>query len=205
MVAREYTRGARNAGHPGAPINEETHPRPEPTPEPNAVRAVPEPATERLAVVGERSGPPSPSLPYQEMALVHQNQNQNPGLDHPRTSACLTPRTGTSWADKAAGAAAPRTGESRDKWRADGPDWIILGRTRRSGHKPSAGSSREMRPAAVDMVAVVLQRSGEEDEAQERQSNHDEDGVVVMQVCIQVDEAVVMWSRSQEDLAVAKQ
>ena len=31
----------------------------------------------RLAVAGERSGPPSPSLPYQEMALVHQNQNQN--------------------------------------------------------------------------------------------------------------------------------
>ena len=78
MVAREYTRGARSAGHPGAPDNEETHPRPEPTPEPNAVRAVPEPATERLAVAGERSGPPSPSLPYQEMALVHQNQNQNP-------------------------------------------------------------------------------------------------------------------------------
>ena len=78
MVAREYTRGARSAGLPGAPNNEETHPRPEPTPEPHAVRAVPEPATERLAVAGERSGPPSPSLPYQEMALVHQNQNQNP-------------------------------------------------------------------------------------------------------------------------------
>ena len=77
MVAREYTRGARSAGLPGAPNNEETHPRPEPTPEPHAVRAVPEPATERLAVAGERSGPPSPSLPYQEMALVHQNQNQN--------------------------------------------------------------------------------------------------------------------------------
>ena len=45
---------------------------------PNAVRAEPEPATERLAVAGECSGPPSPSLPYQEMALVHQNQNQNP-------------------------------------------------------------------------------------------------------------------------------
>ena len=85
MVAREYTRGARSAGHPGAPDNEETHPRPEPTPEPNAVRAVPEPATERLAVAGERSGPPSPSLPYQEMALVHQNQNQNPtALDNPQ-------------------------------------------------------------------------------------------------------------------------
>ena len=78
MVAREYTRGARSAGLPGAPNNEETHPRPEPTPEPHAVRAVPEPATERLAVAGERSGPPSPSQPYQEMALVHQNQNQNP-------------------------------------------------------------------------------------------------------------------------------
>ena len=90
MVAREYTRGARSAGHPGAPDNEETHPRPEPTPEPNAVRAVREPAMERLAVAGERSGPPSPSLPYQEMALVHQNQNQNPHWAQWRYTTCLS-------------------------------------------------------------------------------------------------------------------
>ena len=32
--AREYTRGARGAEHPGAPNNVETHPRPEPTPGP---------------------------------------------------------------------------------------------------------------------------------------------------------------------------
>ena len=51
----------------------------------------------------------------------------------------------------------------------------------------------------------MLQRIGEEDEAEERRSNHDEDTVVLMQVCIQVGEAVVMWSRSQVDLAAATQ
>ena len=54
----------------------------------DAVRAVPEPATERLAVAGECSGPPSPSLPCQEMALVNQNQNQNPSLGQLVSFAC---------------------------------------------------------------------------------------------------------------------
>ena len=47
-----------------------------------------------------------------------------------------TARTESSGADQAARAAALRTGSSRDKWRADAPECIIRGITRRSGHNP---------------------------------------------------------------------
>ena len=39
------------------------------------------------------------------------------------------PRIGTSGSEQAAGAAAPWTGSSGDKWRPDATDWIIWGRS----------------------------------------------------------------------------
>ena len=46
------------------------------------------------------------------------------------------PRTGTSGAEQAAGAAAPRTGSSGDKWRPDAPDGLIRDGTRSRGCRP---------------------------------------------------------------------
>ena len=46
------------------------------------------------------------------------------------------PRTGTSGAEQAAGAAAPRTGTSGDKWRPDAPDGSIRDGTRSRGCRP---------------------------------------------------------------------
>ena len=46
------------------------------------------------------------------------------------------PWTGTSWAEQAAGAAAPLTGSSGDKWRPDAPDGRIWDRTRSRGCCP---------------------------------------------------------------------
>ena len=46
------------------------------------------------------------------------------------------PWTGSSGADQAAGAAEAQTESSRDKWRADAPEWIIQGRGRRSDQNP---------------------------------------------------------------------
>ena len=46
------------------------------------------------------------------------------------------PRTGTSGAEQAAGAAASRTGLSGDKWRPGAPDGRIRDRTRSRGCHP---------------------------------------------------------------------
>ena len=65
---------------------------------------------------------------------VHPGRNKEqglpcPGLDQPGTRGGRTPRTGSSGADQAAGAAAPQTGSSRDNRRPDAPDWNIRGGT----------------------------------------------------------------------------
>ena len=44
------------------------------------------------------------------------------------------PQSGSTGADQAAGAAELQIRSSRDKWRADAPDWIIRGRRRRRDH-----------------------------------------------------------------------
>ena len=51
------------------------------------------------------------------------------------------PRAGTSGAEQATGAAAPRTASSGDKWRPDAPD----------GHIRDRRSSRGCRPLRLDL------------------------------------------------------
>ena len=98
-----------------------------------------------------RGGSSSRSRRAPEWIIRGQVAARRPGLDHPGwnqqqeplptrlerlgTSSGLMPRAGASRVHQAAGATADtRTRLSRDKWRVDAPDWIIRGRTRRSGH-----------------------------------------------------------------------
>ena len=76
---------------------------------------------------------------YRRPGLQHPGRNKQqgllpPGLDHPGTSGGQTPQTGSSGADQAVGAAAFRTGSSRDKGRPDAPDWIIHGGSGSKSH-----------------------------------------------------------------------
>ena len=64
----------------------------------------------------------------------------------------LTPRTGTSRAEQAAEAAAPRTGASGDKWLPDAPDGRIRDGTRSTGSPQSGSSGDKRRRNATDWI-----------------------------------------------------
>ena len=78
---------------------------------------------------------------------IKQQEPPHPGLAHPGTRGGLTPRTGTSGVDQAAGANAPTT---RSRWtrggHADARDSNIRGRARRSVHNPRGRGKKVCRP-----------------------------------------------------------
>ena len=89
-----------------------------------------------------------PGKSYKRATLDHpgQRKRERPlprGSAHPEKCE-LTPRTGSSRAFQAGGAAAPRTESSGEMWRPDGLDRITRGRTRTNGHKIYAGFSEGM-------------------------------------------------------------
>ena len=61
-------------------------------------------------------------------------------------------RTGSSRAEQAAGAAAPRTGASKDKWQPDAPDRRIRDGTRSTGSPRTGSSGDKRRPHATDSI-----------------------------------------------------
>ena len=79
-------------------------------------------------------------------ARFKQREPPHPGLDHPGKRGGLTPRTGTSGVDQAAGTNAPTTRKSMDTWRVDAPDWNMRGRAGRSGHNPRGRGKMVCRP-----------------------------------------------------------
>ena len=75
-----------------------------------------------------------------------------PGLDHPETSGGLAPPTCTSGADHAAGAAAFRTGITREEWRKT-PQTGSSGAEQEGAATPfSTGSSGEKWPDALGRI-----------------------------------------------------
>ena len=76
--------------------------------------------------------------------LPGQNKKERPKRDDHKRRRKETdnPRTGTSGAAQAAGAATPQTGTSEDKWRQDAPDGCIRDGTRSRGSRPPDWSIR---------------------------------------------------------------
>ena len=82
-----------------------------------------------------------------------------PGLDYPGTSRGRTPRTGSSGAEQAAGAAPRRTRSSGEKGRPDAPDWKIRG---------GSGSRSQRTQDRIDNGHVAGRRPGLEHPGQNK-------------------------------------
>ena len=156
---------------------------------------------------------------------------QSPGLNHPGQNkkerpkrkdhrnaeeGVTTPRTGTSGAEQAAGAATPPDWSTWGQVAAKRPGRAHLGRNKEQGQPspgvehPRTGGGRtprtrttatESKRSGHEGEAVEMQRSGVEDQAEERQRNQDEDKAQEMQRCRQEDEDPGMRWSSQGDEA----